>query len=102
MALTKRARLVFWVGRRKGIAVLIASRMRSYLGTWRNLLFWRMVVWQLHPIRGGFAPSINLVGMRQNPCGDRCVGYDAPLVISPVLHSPRIRSTVLSSVAAHL
>src|ERR687889_502993 len=34
MALTRRARLVAWVGTRKGIAVLIADRTRQYHGTW--------------------------------------------------------------------
>src|SRR5215216_6779985 len=34
MALTSKARLVFWVGRRKGIAVLIAARTRQYHCTW--------------------------------------------------------------------
>jgi hypothetical protein len=33
MALTKRARLVFWVGARKGIALLMATRTRQYHNT---------------------------------------------------------------------
>jgi hypothetical protein len=37
MALTNKARLVLWVGMRKGIAVLIADRTRLYHGK-RNLL----------------------------------------------------------------
>ncbi len=40
MALTSRARLVFWVVKRKGIAVLIACRTRQYDCNGRDLLWW--------------------------------------------------------------
>ena len=64
MAPTRRARLVAWAGTRKGIAVLIAERYDSTMALGWDFLR-GMVVCQLHPIWGGFAPSIISERMRR-------------------------------------